>query len=527
MVPPSLRRPWSPSGSRRRGGAPARTATPRLFVLSLAALTLLTSVLSGPHPAGAQSRKATDPSERPFERWREGPVRYIITSEEDREYKELKSEENRSRFIETFWARRDPNPRTLINEYRREFWDRVVTANTLFSDSSKPGWKTDMGRYYILLGPPDDRDTSLEQGQTFGRTGIRGAIVWRYRRSPGDHIGTGLTLVFTVDASGEWRVAQEPTIVEQVLSGGMPTPLSDPLAFGIPLPQLPPRITEMQLLLDLGRLETVPSTDDLLTAIVTAEEFYGVIPFSSRYDIFAGQAGRTIVALTLNLHPNPLDPDRRPGIGDYLIVGRLDRDDGTPAPPLFLKEQDFHFSAHNARPDYHGPWIYQAVVTLDPGRYRIAFAAYDRHARVTGTYSDVVDVPAFGADALSLSSLCLSEMIEPVQGEPPVWEPYVIGHLKVTPRLIPTYRNGDLFAVYYQIYTEASKLDIEYQFLVRQGNDYVPIGNPIVYRSVSFPAQGWSFPLRDWPASDFKLRVTVSDPEGGGSASREIGFKVL
>jgi len=499
-----------------------------LMVLLATLIIMAFAVPLLPHTAYAtQARKTTDPTEQPLERWREGPVRYIITSDEDREYKGIQSDEQRARFIEIFWARRDPDARTLINEYRKEFWDRVVTSNTLFSESAKPGWKTDMGRYYILLGPPDDRDTSQEQGQTFGRTGIRGAIVWRYRRSPGDHIGTGLTLVFTSDASGEWRISSDPTVVEQVLSGNLQYPGFDPLTFGIPLPQLPARITEMQLLLDLGRLEVVPSTDDLLTAIVTAEEFFGVIPFSARYDVFAADGGRTFVAITLNIHPDPLDPKRRPGGGDYLIVGRLDRDDAQGGSPLFLKEQDFQPSAQNAMADYHGPYIYQAVVTLDPGRYRIAFAAYDRAARKTGTFSDTLDVPVFTGDALSLSSLCLSETIEPVQGEAPVREPYVIGHLKVTPRLIPTYRNGDVFAVYYQIYSAARELDIEYQFLVRQGNGYVPIGNPILYRAVSFPAQGWSFPLRDWPSSDFKLRVTVSDPAGGESASREIGFKVL
>lgn len=509
-----------------RAAAALLAAPAALAVAAIFAALILVTAASLPDGAHAQSRKATDPTEQPLERWREGPVRYIITSEEDREYKAIQTPEQRARFIEIFWARRDPDPRTLINEFRREFWDRVITSNTLFAESSKPGWKTDMGRYYILLGPPDDRETDREQGQSFGRTGIRGAIVWRYRRSPGDHIGTGLTLVFTSDASGEWRVSAEPAVVQQVLSGNLNAPGADPLTFGIPLPQLPARMTEMQLMLDLGRLEVVPSPDDLLTAIVTAEEFYGAIPITVRYDVFAGDSGRTIVAITLNIHPDPLDPKREPG-GDYLVVGRLDRDDAPSSAPFFLREQDFHPSAHNTRSDYHGPYIYQAVMTLEPGSYHIAFGAYNRAARVTGTTREDLNVPAFTAERVSLSSLCLSEAIEPVQGEAPVWEPYVIGHLRVTPKLIPTYRNGDVFAVYYQIYSAAKDLDIEYQFLVRQGNDYIPIGNPIVYRAVSFPAQGWSFPLRDWPTADFKLRVTVTDPAAGASASREIGFKVL
>ena len=137
------------------------------------------------------------------------------------------------------------------------------------------------------------------------------------------------------------------------------------------------------------------------------------------------------------------------------------------------------------------------------------------------------------SDRLSLSSLCLSESIEPApaNAEP---APYVIGHLKVTPRLIPAYRNGETFAVYYQVYsalTDPSTLRpdlvIEYQFLVNQGGNYLPIGNPIRFEGVGNSAQGWSFPLHDWPSAEFRLRVTVTDSLTGQSTSREVPFRVL
>ncbi len=470
--------------------------------------------------------------DQPQARWREGPVRYIIASEEDKRFKQLATDEDRARFIEIFWARRDPDPRTLINEYRYEFWKRVATANRFFADSTKPGWKTDMGRYYIILGPPDDRDTSREMPLGLGRRGVRGAITWRYSHSPLPKIGTGLTIVFTRDATGEYRVESDPTVVQEVLNNPLGSVGPDLTAFGMSLLHLAPRLTELQLMMDLGRLDEVPSQEDLLTTIITAEEFFGVIPFSARYDFFAGLPGSTIVAVTLSLHPDPLDPDRRPLPPDYLIVGRIEGVAGGPV--VFLHEGGFSPSSHNLDPGYHGPYIYQAVTSLPPGGYRLSLAAFDRSTRKTGTYSDDVTVPPFSEDSLSLSSLCLSESIEPAPKETAQPAPYIIGHLKVTPRLIPSYHNGETFAVYYQVYsavtdpmTHAPDLDIDYQFFVNQGGTLLPIGRPIHFDSVGNSAQGWSFPLRDWPAAEFMLQVTVTDAITGWTASRQVTFRVL
>ncbi|HET6373059.1 MAG TPA: GWxTD domain-containing protein, partial [Candidatus Polarisedimenticolia bacterium] len=284
-------------------------------------LTALVSppLAASPHRSSSQgpAHRNDDTVERVQSRWREGPVRYIITTEEDREFKQLATDEDRARFIESFWARRDPDPRTLLNEFRYEFWTRVATANRFFSESAKPGWKTDMGRYYVLLGPPDDRDTSGEMPLGLGRRGVRGAIVWTYSHAPNPKIGTGLKIVFTRDASGEYRAETDPSIAQEVIRNQTWTPNPDLTAFGISLLQMAPRLTDLQLMMDLGRLEEIPSEEQLLTTVVTAEEFFGVLPFSARYDFFAGARGASIAALTLSLHPDPLDPGRRPGPPDY------------------------------------------------------------------------------------------------------------------------------------------------------------------------------------------------------------------
>ncbi|HKY32085.1 MAG TPA: GWxTD domain-containing protein [Candidatus Polarisedimenticolia bacterium] len=463
-------------------------------------------------------------------RWREGPVRYIITASEDREFEKLSSAEGRIRFVETFWARRDPDPSTFVNEFRRQFWERVALANRLFADSAKPGWKTDMGRFYILLGPPDDRDTTREGT-------LRGPVVWRYSHAPTAALGTGITLVFTRDASGEYRASTDPAVVEEALAQSMAGFTGGLFALGFPLPQIPPSLNELQLMADLGRLQELPTDEDLLTALVSAKEYFGVIPVAARYDHFAGPSGDTLVALTLSLDGEPAERLAAAGAGGHIVVGRLDRipEGGPPGPPVFLREKEFIPASARPDPGSGGTALYQAVVSLPPGPYRASFAVFDQARRRTGSYTETMDVPAFAAGRLALSSLCLSEAIEPApDGIEAAPAPYVIGRLRITPRLVPSYRNGETFAVYYQIYraltdplTKTSNLSIEYQFFVLQAGAYVPIGRPILFDSVGNTAQGWSFPLRDWPPADFRLRVTVTDGISGQSASREVGFRVL
>jgi GWxTD domain-containing protein len=61
-------------------------------------------------------------------------------------------------FWDKFWRDRDPTPGTPENEAKIEHLRRMNYANERFSVSFSDrtdGWRTDMGRIYILHGPPD------------------------------------------------------------------------------------------------------------------------------------------------------------------------------------------------------------------------------------------------------------------------------------------------------------------------------------------------------------------------------------
>jgi len=86
-------------------------------------------------------------------------VSYIIHDTERKIFLDLTNDRDRDAFISLFWSLRDPTPGTTENEFRIEHQRRVDYANQYFKyDAGRPGWMTDRGRIYIILGEPDSKD---------------------------------------------------------------------------------------------------------------------------------------------------------------------------------------------------------------------------------------------------------------------------------------------------------------------------------------------------------------------------------
>lgn len=81
-------------------------------------------------------------------------LEYIADGDEIDKMREAKTQEEKLKRFNAFWARVDPTPDTPENELMIEYYSRIEFANQNFS-SYFPGWKSDMGRVYIKYGPPD------------------------------------------------------------------------------------------------------------------------------------------------------------------------------------------------------------------------------------------------------------------------------------------------------------------------------------------------------------------------------------
>jgi GWxTD domain-containing protein len=117
----------------------------KCFILSLILILIVLPLLS--------KQKITDEHKN----WLE-TVSPIITKKEREIFLKLKTEEERNRFIQVFWKQRDLLPDTSENEFYQEYTKRVQFADGNFGrQTSRRGSQTDRGYFYLLLGPPLER----------------------------------------------------------------------------------------------------------------------------------------------------------------------------------------------------------------------------------------------------------------------------------------------------------------------------------------------------------------------------------
>jgi GWxTD domain-containing protein len=96
-------------------------------------------------------------------------VEPIITKTEKEVFEDLRTEEDRMRFINSFWDVRDPNPETRENEYKLEYYRRLNYVNRYFG-----GTRSDRGRIYMILGEPREKNSYI------GATQVVDSEVWTY-----------------------------------------------------------------------------------------------------------------------------------------------------------------------------------------------------------------------------------------------------------------------------------------------------------------------------------------------------------
>jgi GWxTD domain-containing protein len=107
-----------------------------------------------------------------------GPLLYLMQPDERGIYPTLTASGKRD-YLRRFWARRDPTPSTAENELEDDFYARIAEANRRFREGGAaqiPGWRTDRGRIFIRLGPPDE---VLSRPQPPGSLPYE---VWKYTR---------------------------------------------------------------------------------------------------------------------------------------------------------------------------------------------------------------------------------------------------------------------------------------------------------------------------------------------------------
>lgn len=419
--------------------------------------------------------------ESPYKKWMNEEVFWIITEDERAAFKRLNTDEEREQFVENFWLKRDPTPESEENEYREEYYRRVAYANETFA-SGIPGWKTDRGQIYIKYGAPDERDEHSSGGnyarpieEGGGMTSTFPFEDWRYRYIPG--LGNDINIEFVdTSMSGEYHMTMDPSEKDALLyvpGAGLTMyeqlglackqcrfNRTDGTHLGTGSMQLPASMDQFTRMEQFANLQRPPQTGYKdLDQLITTSIKYNLLPMQVRADFIPVTDTTVITNITIQFDRKDLSYKDHQGVSSAFVevTGRV-----YTIGRKFVTSFD-----HNLEPSgiptemldqaAHGPDIFQTVLNLKPGTYKLTVIAKDENSQNTHTTDLPLNVPHLDEDRLSSSSLILADDMEPVDRHNIGKEMFTIGEDKVRPRMPgldghPNFKRSDPLYIYWRVY---------------------------------------------------------------------------
>jgi GWxTD domain-containing protein len=405
---------------------------------------------------------------KPYKKWLEEDVIYIITDEERAAFKQLSNDEERDNFIEAFWQRRDPTPDTEENEYKEEHYQRIAYANEHFA-AGVPGWKTDRGRIYIVYGKPDEID-SHPSGGTYerpmeeggGETSTFPFEDWRYRYIEG--IGQEVIIEFvdtcmcgefhmTLDRSEKDALLMTPNAgLTQWEQMGMSTKAQRFQGSGLERLGLGPDSANLQTkefdrLEQFAKLQQAPQVKFKdLEEIVNSKVILNPMPFDVHVDFVKVTSDTALVPITIQMKNRDITFVNKDGVqrGTANIFARLSTLTGKIV-QTFEDTVQVDVPAELLPRTAENASVYYKALPLRPGRYKLNIAVKDVNGDRKGAWSRSIVVPDYSDDKLSTSTLIVADQMEPVPTKAIGTGNFVIGTMKVRPRVPPADGKPALF----------------------------------------------------------------------------------
>jgi len=505
--------------------------------------------------------------EKSFRDWLERDVAYIITKDERAAFLKLTNDENREKFIETFWEIRNPAPGSPINTYKDEIYSRVAFADARFGiGSGVEGWRTDRGRTYITLGPPQQKQVyrnsaNLYPMEVWFYSGANPALppffyVMFYQRE-----GSGDYRFYSPYADGPDKLA---TGVEAINSRSaalrMIRDSAGPEVARISLSLLPDEpvdettgIVSLQsdiLLNSIKNLANLPANrDDILRRRANREAVTSRLVLEGRnLDIVTFPArdsrGLTRLDYALRLHsPSDLsmaeEKDARYSYSVEVGVRVLSAENKL----IFTQQKTLADSITKKRLDSIKDRVfgYEGTLPLPPGKYHIEFQFTDWSKKAAFHTVREVSIPVPSKDSLVVPAVM--PFLSAENADPGLADlmPFAIGGVQFTPMpsSTPTLALGTNLQVVYQIWSAPSdprenlgkKIDVEYAF----GRPAAPGSATKVKDEINreqFDAAGSlvtgkKLSLDQQSSGNYILNVTVNNPETNHSGFGTMNFKVL
>jgi len=398
-----------------------------------------------------------------YRKWLDEDVRWIITDEERSAFMQLSNDEERDQFIEAFWQRRDPTPDTEENEFKEEHYRRIAYANEHYA-AGIPGWKSDRGRMYIVFGPPDEVDSHpsggsyerpMEEGG--GETSTFPFETWRYRYIEG--IGQEVMIEFvdtcmcgdyhmTMDRSEKDALKYTPnaglTLYEQMgmsqkadrfTNGGIEQLGKSPFNSDL-------QAKEFDRLEQFAKLQAAPPVKFKdLEEVVSHKISVNLMPFDVRADFVKVTSDTVLVPVTIQIKNRDVTFQNKDGVerGTVNIFGRVTTLAGKIV-QTFEDTVQVDVPVELLPKTAENSSVYWKALPLriSQNRYRLDIVVKDVNGDRTGSWSHAIQIPDFSEDKLSSSTLIIADQMEPVATKNVGTGNFVIGAMKVRPRVAPS-----------------------------------------------------------------------------------------
>jgi GWxTD domain-containing protein len=480
-----------------------------------------------------------------YKKWLNEDVVYIISPEERSAFLHLQTNEEREQFIEQFWQRRNPDPDSAENTFKEEHYRRIAYVNEHYA-SGIPGWKTDRGRIYIMWGAPDEVQSNPSGGsyqrpasEGGGETSTYPFEDWRYRYLEG--IGENVELEF-VDPTmtGEYKLTTDPSEKDAMLyvpGAGLTQLESMGLAsktdrfnntdgthmapgIGGGSPETLNEFTRLELYSKINQAPPVKFKD--LETIVTSRLVHDQIKFQYRTDFLRITSETVLVPITIQIPTKQLSFTQKNGVesANVNLFGRITSLSGRIV-NTFEDTVRRDVPTASLQQSLSTASIYQKAIPLSPGLYRLDIVLKDTNNGNVGVVNTRLAVPRFEDDSLSSSTLILADQIVRVSAHDIGLGQFVLGDMKVRPRIDADFSASDQMGVFLQVYnlktddkTHKADASVEYRVTKDKGTD------PVLKFDIAsdkLPEHGEELTLENiitlgsLSPGNYKLEVSVTD----------------
>jgi len=215
-----------------------------------------------------------------------------------------------------------------------------------------------------------------------------------------------------------------------------------------------------------------------LEALVTSRIVRDQLKFTYRTDFLKVTNDTILVPVTVQIPNSEISYQNKEGVysGSVNVFARVSTMTGRVVQTVEdVVKRDFPASLFQR--EMKQASIYQKTVPLRPGLYRLDLVLKDVQSGNVGVVNTRLAVPKFDEDTIQASTLILADQIERLPATQVGGSgQFVLGAMKVRPRLNQEFTTSDKMGIYLQIYNlkideKLHKSNAVVEYVVKRGND--------------------------------------------------------